>query len=163
MRESELPVFRVLQGEVGSAEIECIAETADGTRHWIRKIAAPIRDLSGNIVGAVASVIDIDREKRAEEILERQVVARTQELEAANRSLIAEMTSRQDAEQQVRQLQKMEAIGQLSGGIAHDFNNMLAIVDGRLDMMRAAPRRGREGLRQVRSPWRAKAPTRGRD
>ena len=117
------------------AEIECIAETADGSRHWIRKIAAPIRDLSGNIVGAVASVIDIDREKRAEEILERQVVARTEELENANRSLIAEMSSRQDAEQQVRQLQKMEAIGHLSGGIAHDFNNMLAVVMSALNMV----------------------------
>jgi len=134
VRESELPVYRVLQGDAQSAEIECIAETADGSRHWIRKIAAPIHDQNGKIVGAVASVIDIDREKRAEEILERQVAARTQELESANRNLIAEMTSRQEAEQQVRQLQKMEAIGHLSGGIAHDFNNMLAIVMSALNM-----------------------------
>jgi PAS domain S-box-containing protein len=135
VRESELPVFRVLQGQAESAEIECIALTADGKRHWIRKIAAPIRDLSGKIVGAVASVIDIDREKRAEEILEREVAARTQELESANRNLVAEMASRQEAEQQVRQLQKMEAIGHLSGGIAHDFNNMLAIVMSALNMV----------------------------
>jgi len=135
VREAELPVYRVLKGQAEMAEIECIAETADGSRHWIRKIAAPIRDLSGGIVGAVASVIDIDREKRAEEILERQVVARTAELENANRTLIAEMSSRQDAEQQVRQLQKMEAIGHLSGGIAHDFNNMLAVVMSALSMV----------------------------
>ncbi|MBA4100325.1 MAG: histidine kinase [Rhodospirillum sp.] len=135
VREAELPVYRVLKGQADIAEIECIAETADGSQHWIRKIASPIRDLDGGIVGAVASVIDIDREKRAEEILERQVVARTQELENANRSLIAEMSSRQDAEQQVRQLQKMEAIGHLSGGIAHDFNNMLAVVMSALNMV----------------------------
>ena len=116
------------------AEIECIAETVDRSQHWIRKLAAPIRNLDGSIIGAVASVIDIDREKRAEEILERQVVARTEELENANRTLIAEMSSRQDAEQQVRQLQKMEAIGHLSGGIAHDFNNMLAVVMSALNM-----------------------------
>jgi PAS domain S-box-containing protein len=133
--ESELPVYRVLRGQIETAEIECIAETADGTHHWIRKIAAPIRDLSGRTIGAVASVIDIDREKRAEELLEREVVARTQELEAANRNLVAEMTSRQEAEQQVRQLQKMEAIGHLSGGLAHDFNNMLAVVMSALNMV----------------------------
>ena len=84
VREAELPVYRVLKGQADMAEIECIAETADGSQRWIRKIASPIRDLDGGIVGAVASVIDIDREKRAEEILERQVVARTQELENAN-------------------------------------------------------------------------------
>ena len=134
VREPELPVYRVLKGQAEMAEIECIAEAADGSRHWIRKIAAPIRDLAGGIVGAVASVIDIDREKRAEEILERQVVARTRELENANRTLIAEMSSRQEAEQQVRQLQKMEAIGHLSGGIAHDFNNMLAVVMSAINM-----------------------------
>ena len=63
------------------------------------------------------------------------MVARTQELENANSNLIAEMSSRQDAEQQVRQLQKMEAIGHLSGGIAHDFNNMLAVVMSALNMV----------------------------
>ncbi len=134
VREAELPVYRVLHGSEDTAEIECVADTADGTHRWIRKIAAPIRDLSGRIVGAVASVIDIDREKRAEEILEREVAERTHELETANHSLIAEMGSRQEAEQQVRQLQKMEAIGQLSGGIAHDFNNMLAIVMSAINM-----------------------------
>lgn len=142
VREAELPVYRVLHGEVEMAEIECIAETADGSLHWIRKIAAPIRDASGAVVGAVASVIDIDREKRAEEILERQVAERTAELQNANRTLVAEMTSRQQAEQQVRQLQKMEAIGQLSGGIAHDFNNMLAIVMSALNMMERRLARG---------------------
>jgi signal transduction histidine kinase len=45
-----------------------------------------------------------------------------------------EMTAREEAEDVVRQMQKMESIGQLTGGIAHDFNNMLAIVIGGLDM-----------------------------
>jgi PAS domain S-box-containing protein len=148
VHEAELPVYRVLHGQAEIAEIECLAETADGSQHWIRKIAAPIRDLSGKIVGAVASVIDIDREKRAEEILERQVAARTGELEAANRTLIGEMTSRQEAEQQVRQLQKMEAIGHLSGGIAHDFNNMLAVVMSALSMVERRLAKGDEDYKK---------------
>lgn len=138
--EHELPMYRVLRGEVELAEIECLAEASDGGRVWIRKTAAPIRDQAngsrgGAVTGGVASIVNIDREKRAEEILERQVVARTRALEEANRSLLAEMTSRQEAEQQLRQLQKMEAIGHLSGGIAHDFNNMLAVVMSGLNLI----------------------------
>ena len=62
---------------------------------------------------------------------------------------LLDVTGRRQAEEALRQAQKLEALGQMTGGIAHDFNNLLTIIIGSLDLLRRSVGRDGKAIERV--------------
>src|SRR4030095_5516585 len=129
-RDQVMRIYRDAIAGGRDHEFEYRSVAADGREVWLRDIVHVVRDGDGQPTTLRGLTVDLTELKRSERALHQ-------------------------SEEQLRQAQKMDAVGKLAGGIAHDFNNLLMIIRGDSDLMlrRLAAghplRQNAEGIREA--------------
>ena len=118
----------------------------DGSEHWTQFDVRVGRDAGGEITSLAGVCMDItnrksivaQREPAHEQQIDHAALAATVELLVAKQTerLMKEVAAREKVQDELRQVQKMETIGQLTGGVAHDFNNLLMAIMGNMELLR---------------------------
>ncbi|QCN99769.1 response regulator (plasmid) [Azospirillum argentinense] len=127
-RQAAEDMFLAANAKKEAFRLEYRLRRVDGAYRWAIDAAAPRFDAEGGFLGYIGSVIDITERKEVEDAQRRLNDLLEQRIASA-------ITEREQVEAQLRQAQKMDAVGKLTGGVAHDFNNLLQVISGNLQLL----------------------------